>query len=70
MRKGIDLNKQGTLPASDASLTGGTNGAVADTSAAALERGFSKPTPPDEPYISPFSEKEGGICGRPRGFER
>lgn len=65
-----DLNTSGALPESDASITGGTNGAVDGVSTAALKRGFSKVPNPDEPYYSPFSEKEGGFAGRPCGFER
>lgn len=70
MDKDIDLNTSGVLPASDDGITGGTNGALRGAGLTDLRRGYSKLTPPDEPYYSPFGEKEGGFAGRPCGFER
>lgn len=63
-------NDTGSLPDSDASMVGGTNGAVASTSMAAMERGFSLPSYPDENLWTPFSKQDGGFAGRPSGWAR
>lgn len=63
--------KDKTLPESNASYTGGTNGSMGEATMADLKRGYTKPAPEssdDQPMFYP--ETEGGFVGRPKGWER
>lgn len=69
-----ELNKSAALPESDASYTGGSNGAMGDASMANLKTGYSNPDEPDEPDGDfddvAMLEKRGGFAERPAGWER
>lgn len=68
------LNDSAALPESNDSMTGGSNGAMADTTMADLKAGYSDPDKPDEPDNDfddvAMSEKRGGFVGRPEGWDR
>lgn len=71
--KNLDLNTSADLPASDAGLTGGTNGALGGASKSDLERGFTDANEQcDAPTCEPMtnSDVRPGFCGRPNGWER
>jgi hypothetical protein len=79
--RNIDLNDSASLPASDDSIEGGTNGASAPVRA--LRRGFKKFDAVDgvdapahredddgSTYVGGDPSEMGGFLTRPRGWER
>jgi hypothetical protein len=65
------MDREDTLPESNAAIEGGSNGALDGANMTDLKRGYAIDTIKDEadPYY--YSEEPmGGFCGRPQGWER